>query len=83
MKIITLSSNARRVPFEYLQIYLNKKRKACKAMVNEWINVQKYISFKKVSKRFPMWVSENFSKKCNYLFDLINFHVALQLFRFI
>ena len=34
---ITLSSNARRVPFEYSQIYLNKKGKACKARVNEWI----------------------------------------------
>ena len=34
---ITLSSNAKRVSFEYPQIYLNKKGKACKAGVNEWI----------------------------------------------
>ena len=34
---ITLSSNARRVPFEYPHIYLNKKGKACKARVKEWI----------------------------------------------
>ena len=34
---ITLSSNARRVPFENPQIYLNKKGKVCKARVNEWI----------------------------------------------
>ena len=34
---ITLSSNAKRVPFEYPQIYLNKKGKVCKARVNEWI----------------------------------------------
>ena len=33
----TLSSNARRVPFEYPQIYLNKKGKVCKTRVNEWI----------------------------------------------
>ena len=32
-----LSSNARRVPFEYPQIYLNKKGNLCKARVNEWI----------------------------------------------
>jgi len=30
-------------------------------------------SFEKVSKRFSMRVSEDFSKKCNYLFDLTNF----------
>ena len=35
--VITLSSNARRVPFEYPRIYLNKKGKACKARVNKWI----------------------------------------------
>ena len=34
---ITLSNNARRVPFEYPQFYLNKKGKTCKARVNEWI----------------------------------------------
>jgi hypothetical protein len=33
----TLSSNARKVPFEYPQIYLNNKGKVCKARVNEWI----------------------------------------------
>ena len=36
---IKLSSNARRVLFWYPQIYLNKKGKACKAGVNEWINI--------------------------------------------
>ena len=40
IKFITLSSSARRVPFEYLQIYLNKKGKACKVRVNEWIIIQ-------------------------------------------
>ena len=35
--VITLSSNARRVPFEYPYIYLNKKEKVCKVRVNEWI----------------------------------------------
>ena len=73
MRNITLSSNARRVPFEYPQIYLNKKGKVCKARVNE----RKYRSFKKVSKRFSMRGSGDFSKKCNYLFDLSNFPVAL------
>ena len=34
---ITLSSNAKRVPFKYPQIYLNKKGKVCKTRVNEWI----------------------------------------------
>ena len=37
---ITLSSNARRVPFEYPYMYLNKKEKVCKARVNEWITNQ-------------------------------------------
>ena len=37
VETITLSSNARRVPFEYPQIYLNKKGKAFKARVNEGI----------------------------------------------
>ena len=32
---ITLSSNASNVSFEYLQYYLNKREKACKASVNE------------------------------------------------
>jgi len=37
---ITLSSNARRVPFEYPYIHLNKKEKVRKARVNEWISNQ-------------------------------------------
>ena len=36
-KNTTLGNNARRVSFEYPQIYLNKKGKAYKARVNEWI----------------------------------------------
>ena len=32
---------------------------------------------------FPMRVSGDFSKKCNYLFDLTSFSIALQLFRFV
>ena len=78
--LITLSSNASRVPFEYLQYYLNKERKSLqsKARVNESIINQIYCSsFKKVSKKFSMQVSEDFSKKCNYLFDLTNLLVAL------
>jgi hypothetical protein len=35
VETITLISNARRVPFEYPQIYLNKKGKAFKARLNE------------------------------------------------
>ena len=35
----TLSSIARRLLFEYPEIYLNKG-KACKARVNEWISNQ-------------------------------------------
>jgi hypothetical protein len=38
--LIILSSNARRVPFEYPYIYLNKKEKVCKARVNKWITNQ-------------------------------------------
>ena len=30
-----------------------------------------------------MWVSEYFSKKCNYIFDLIYFPIALKLFKFV
>ena len=46
-------------------------------------DLAKNISFKKVSKRFSMWISGNFSRKGNYLFDLSNFLVALKLFRFV
>ena len=73
---ITLSSNASKVPFEHLQYYLNKKEKFAKqgCMNGELI---KNSRFKKVLKRFSMRVLGDFSKKCNYLFDLTNFPVAL------
>lgn len=34
---ITSNNNASRIPFEYSGNYLNKKGKACKAKVNQWI----------------------------------------------
>ena len=47
---ITLSSNARRVPFEYLQIYLNKRGKICKARVNDdYSNIEASKRYQEVS----------------------------------
>ena len=82
VRVVSPQPNARRVPFEYPQYYLNMKGKAFKARVNEQILI-KYNSFKKISKRFLMQVLGDFFKKCNYSFDLTNFPVALCLFRFL
>ena len=69
----TLSSNVSGESFENLQYHLTKKGKACQARWMNW-NKLKTNSSKKVSKRFPMWASEDVSKKCiaNYLFDPTN-----------
>ena len=76
-KCITLSTNANRVLFDYMQYYLNKKGTCCKARVNEWIIIIIKNNFQKASKRFSTWVLGDFPKKCNYFFDLTNFPIAL------
>ena len=60
--VITLSSNASRVPFEYPQYYLNKEGKACKARVKEWINLSSIIASKRYRRGFQCGCWETFPK---------------------
>ena len=72
--IITLSTNASGLLFEYPHYYLNRKEEACKARLDEWVNKS---SLKNVTKRFSMWVWEDFPKTTTTFLTPSTYHVAL------
>ena len=51
------------VTFEYKEIYLNKKGKACKARVNEWISNPNIGAPKRCQRCFHCGFSETFPKR--------------------
>ena len=84
LEVITLSSNASRVSFEFLQYYLDKKGKNLQSKGDWMENWSKIVASKRCRKGFPCGYRETFPKSATTFLTSPTFPFTFTLlFRFV